>query len=116
MATKSIIERNKKRRELSEKFLNKRSLLKKSIKEIGIKFLRNDLITPQEKHELEKKRYMLVQKLSCISRNSSRTRVNNICQITGKPRSVYRRFKLCRNKIREFAAYGLIPGLIKSSW
>lgn len=61
-------------------------------------------------------RFDLVQKLHSLPRNSSRTRLRNRCFLTGRPRGVYSKFGLCRNKIRELAGLGLLPGLTKSSW
>lgn len=61
-------------------------------------------------------RYELVSKLSRMPRNSSFSRVTTRCQITGRPKGVYKKFLLCRNKIRELSPLGLIPGLRKSSW
>ena len=58
----------------------------------------------------------LQQKLDSFPRNSSPKRKRNRCQLTGRPRGVYRRFRLGRNMIRKLAMMGLIPGLRKSSW
>ena len=57
-----------------------------------------------------------VMKLSKLPRNSSKVRQRNRCSVTGRPRGVYRRFGLSRNKIREFAGEGVMSGVIKSSW
>jgi small subunit ribosomal protein S14 len=54
--------------------------------------------------------------LSKLPRNSSLTRMRRLCQITGRPRGVYRKFKVCRNVFRDMALDGLIPGLKKASW
>jgi small subunit ribosomal protein S14 len=51
-----------------------------------------------------------------MPRNSSATRIRNRCEITGRPRSVYRKSKMSRIAIREYGSKGLIPGLVKSSW
>ena len=61
-------------------------------------------------------RFKAQQKLSKLPRNSAKNRVMNRCQITGRPHAVYRRFGLSRNKLRELAMRGDVPGLVKSSW
>jgi small subunit ribosomal protein S14 len=55
-------------------------------------------------------------KLQSLPRNASESRLRNRCQLTGRPRGVFRKFGLCRNKIREFAMRGEIPGVVKASW
>ncbi len=55
-------------------------------------------------------------KLSALPRNSAKTRVRNRCELTGRPRGNYRKFNLCRIKLRELGSFGQIPGLVKSSW
>lgn len=55
-------------------------------------------------------------KLHKIPNNARPVRVRNRCELTGRPRAVYRDFKLCRNKFRELANNGLIPGVTKASW
>ena len=54
--------------------------------------------------------------LDKLPKNSSAVRLRNRCQITGRPRGVFRKFGLCRNKIREYAMKGEIPGVVKASW
>lgn len=61
-------------------------------------------------------RFAAQAKLNEMPRNSSRVRLRNRCELTGRPRGYYRKFKLCRNKLRELGSFGLIPGLIKASW
>ncbi len=61
-------------------------------------------------------RFAAQAKLNELPRNSSRVRQRNRCELTGRPRGYYRKFKLCRNKLRELGSFGLIPGLIKASW
>jgi small subunit ribosomal protein S14 len=51
-----------------------------------------------------------------MPRNSSPTRIRNRCELTGRARGTYRKFKLCRNQLRELASQGRIPGIVKSSW
>ena len=101
MAKLSSINKNNKRIKLSEKLRKKRSELKKIIK--------------NKKLPLEE-RFKAQQKLSNLPRNSSRTRVMNRCQITGRPHGVYRKLKISRIALRKLGLEGKIPGMIKSSW
>ena len=55
-------------------------------------------------------------KMAELPRNTNPTRVRNRCELTGRPRAVYRRFKVCRIVLRDLASIGLIPGVTKSSW
>ena len=55
-------------------------------------------------------------KLAKIPRNSSRTRIRNRCEITGRPRGVYRKLRISRIALRDLALMGKIPGMSKSSW
>lgn len=97
----SMITKNKHRSDTVTKYANKRNKLKSAIK--------NKDISLEERFEFQ-------LKLNSLPWNSSKIRVRNRCEITGKPRGYYRKFALCRNKLREFSSAGLIPGLIKSSW
>ena len=101
MAKLSSINKNNKRIKLSEKFRKKRSELKK--------------IIMNKKLPLEE-RFKAQQKLSNLPRNSSRTRVMNRCQITGRPHGVYRKLKISRIALRKLGLEGKIPGMMKSSW
>ena len=101
MAKLSSINKNNKRIKLSEKFMKKRSELKK--------------IIMNKKLPLEE-RFKAQQKLPNLPRNSSRTRVMNRCQITGRPHGVYRKLKISRIALRKLGLEGKIPGMIKSSW
>jgi small subunit ribosomal protein S14 len=94
-------ERQKKRKSLNDKNRAKRAKLKAVVMD-------RDL--PIED------RFAATQKLAELPRNSSRVRQRNRCELTGRPRGYYRKFKLCRNKLRELGSFGLIPGLIKASW
>ncbi len=100
MAKKSMIERDKKRKKLVEKYAEKREELKQQFMEA------EDL---EEKIELHRK-------LQRLPRNSAPNRVRNRCWLTGRPRGYYRDFGLSRNVIREMAHEGLLPGVVKSSW
>lgn len=64
----------------------------------------------------EEERQAARLKLQKIPRNANPNRVRTRCELTGRPRGVYRDFKLCRNKFRELALQGLIPGVTKASW
>ena len=101
MAKLSSINKNNKRINLSDKFFKKRQKLKK--------------IVMNKKLPLEE-RFKAQQKLSKLPRNSSKIRVMNRCQITGRPHGVYRKLKISRIALRQLGLQGKIPGLIKSSW
>ena len=101
MAKTSSIQRNLKRIKLTKKFLKKREDLKKIIK--------------NRKLPLED-RFAAQLKLAKIPRNSSKTRIRNRCEITGRPHGVYRKLKISRIALRDLASKGKIPGMTKSSW
>ena len=101
MAKLSSVNKNNRRIKLSDKYFKKRKDLKKIImnKKLGLE-----------------ERFKAQQKLSKLPRNSSKTRVMNRCQITGRPHGVYRKLKISRIALRDMASAGKIPGIIKSSW
>ena len=101
MAKKSSINRNKKRIALTLKYANKRTNLKKIIMD--------------KKLSLEE-RFIAQMKLSKLPRNSSKIRVKNRCEITGRSRGVYRKLKISRIILRQLSLEGKVPGMIKSSW
>ena len=101
MAKKSSINRNKKRIALSLKFASKRKKLKK--------------IVMNKKLSLDE-RFQAQMKLSKLPRNSSKIRVKNRCEITGRSHGVYRKLKISRIALRQLTLEGKIPGMIKSSW
>ncbi|AKH39069.1 MULTISPECIES: 30S ribosomal protein S14 [Nitrosomonas] len=101
MAKKSLINRNLKRQATVKKYANVRQSL--------LEILANSQASFEEKDEARKK-------LQNLPRNSSFTRLRNRCELTGRPRGYYRRFGLGRNKLRELAMSGQIPGMIKASW
>lgn len=101
MAKVSIIERNKKRKNMTQALYKKRSKLK------GIIY---------DKTVSLEERFSAVLALAQLPRNSARIRVRNRCELTGRPRGYYRKFALSRSMIRNFAGHGLIPGLVKASW
>lgn len=101
MAKKSSIERNKKRRALTARYAAKRDQLKA---------IANDLSRAPEE------RFAARMKLAKLPRNSAKVRVRNRCELTGRPRGVYRKFRMSRIAVRELASAGRIPGMVKSSW
>ena len=101
MAKTSSIQRNLKRIRLAKKFLKKRENLKNIIK--------------NRKLPLED-RFAAQLKLAKIPRNSSKTRIRNRCEISGRPHGVYRKLKISRIALRDLASKGKIPGMTKSSW
>ena len=101
MAKKSSINRNKKRIALSLKFASKRKKLKKIVM--------NKKLTLDE-------RFKAQMKLSKLPRNSSKIRVKNRCEITGRSHGVYRKLKISRIALRQLSLEGKVPGMVKSSW
>ena len=101
MAKKSTINRNKKRIALSLKFASKRKKLKK--------------IVMDKKLSLDE-RFKAQMKLSKLPRNSSKIRVKNRCEITGRSHGVYRKLKISRIALRQLSLEGKVPGMVKSSW
>lgn len=101
MSKVSSVERNKKRERMAKQFAARRERLKA--------LANNREASPEERFEAS-------LKLATLPRNSSKTRVRLRCEVTGRSRGNYRKFKLCRNKLRELASQGQIPGMVKSSW
>jgi len=101
MAKKCMIEKEGKRKRMEQRFAKRRAELKAVIKD-------------QDTSMSERMEAMM--KLASLPRNGAKIRQRNRCELTGRPRAVYRKFKLCRIKFRELASAGQIPGVIKSSW
>jgi small subunit ribosomal protein S14 len=101
MAKVSSINKNEKRKKLVKKYAGRYSRLKA---------IAND----ESKDDTD--RLMARLKLAEIPRNGNPTRVRNRCELTGRPRAYYRKFRLCRIQLRDLANKGLIPGVTKSSW
>jgi small subunit ribosomal protein S14 len=101
VAKLALINREKKRAALVKKYSAKRDALLKIINDQSIS---------------EADRYDARLKLQAIPRNANPTRVRNRCELTGRPRGTFRLFGLARNKIREIAMRGEIPGITKASW
>ncbi|HEB97641.1 MAG TPA: 30S ribosomal protein S14 [Sedimenticola thiotaurini] len=101
MAKKSMIAREKKRARLVAKYAARRAELKAIIN--------NPASTPEQVDEA-------VVRLQKMPRDASPARQQRRCRISGRPHAVYRKFGLCRNKLREAAMRGDVPGLVKASW
>ena len=101
MAKTSSIEKNKRRRRMTAQFAAKRAELK--------------AVSKNKKTAMDE-RFAAQIKLAELPRNSSKVRIRNRCELTGRSRGFYRKQKLCRNQLRELASQGLIPGMTKSSW
>jgi small subunit ribosomal protein S14 len=101
MAKVSMIEREKKRAALVEKYAVQRARLK--------------AIASDTERSTEE-RFKARLKLAKLPRNSSPTRIHNRCEVTGRPRSFYRKLRMSRIALRDLASMGQIPGMVKSSW
>ena len=101
MAKTSSIEKNKRRTRMAKQYADKRNKLKA---------IANNEALPAEE------RFAARLKLAELPRNSSPVRIRNRCEMTGRPRAFYRKFKLSRVTLRDLASNGQIPGMTKSSW
>jgi len=101
MAKTSAVNRNLKRRKLAQQYAPRRARLKV--------IARDRELPPEE-------RFQAYLKLAQLPRNSSPGRIRNRCELSGRPRGVYRKFKLSRIALRDLASIGQIPGMVKSSW
>ncbi|MGJ8690703.1 MAG: 30S ribosomal protein S14 [Gammaproteobacteria bacterium] len=101
MAKRSMIAREKKRTDTVAKFAVKRAAIKAILNDVNA--------SDDEKWEAQ-------VKLQKMPRDASPVRQQNRCQITGRPHGVYRKFGMCRHKLREAAMRGDVPGLTKASW
>lgn len=101
MAKKSSVEKNERRRRMAKSAAAKRAKLK--------------AIVMDKKVTIEE-RFAATLKLAEMPRNSAKERIRNRCEVSGRPRAVYRKLKMSRLALREYGAKGLIPGLVKSSW
>ena len=100
MAKKAMVEREKKRAKMVDKYWDKRQNLLEEFRQAE---------DPLEKLEIHRK-------IQQLPRNSAPSRRRNRCWATGRPRAYYRDFGLCRNVLRDWAHQGLLPGVVKSSW
>jgi small subunit ribosomal protein S14 len=101
MAKKSSIEKNNRRKKMAKQFANRRAKLKAIVQDKSV---------PLEDC------FAASLKLAELPRNSSRVRVHNRCELTGRPHAYYRKMRLSRIALRDLGSKGLIPGLVKSSW
>lgn len=101
MAKTAMINREIKRKKLVNKYSEKRSRLRSMSKDLSLS---------------EEERVEARTKLNMMPRDSSPSRIRNRCKLTGRPHGYYRKFGLARNKLREAAMRGDIPGLVKASW
>ena len=101
MAKKAMIERERRRQRLVERYAEKRTELKATT--------RDDSLEPEV-------RFTAQLKLAKLPRNSSAIRLHNRCGLTGRPHGYYRKFNLSRIALRELGANGELPGVTKSSW
>lgn len=101
MAKTSAINRNNKRRKMVAQYADRRATLK---------------LTANDESASMEERFQARLKLAELPRNSSKVRIRNRCEITGRPRAYYRKLKVSRIALRELGSAGLIPGLVKSSW
>jgi small subunit ribosomal protein S14 len=101
MAKKSAIEKNNRRIRMVKKYAAKRAQLRA--------VARDRSLPPEE-------RFQAYLKLAKLPRNGAPSRVRNRCELTGRPRGFYRKFRLSRIALRELGSVGQIPGMVKSSW
>jgi small subunit ribosomal protein S14 len=101
MAKTSSVEKNNRRRTL---------VAQKAAKRKRLKDITQDRSKPMEE------RFSAQMKLAEMPRNSSKVRIRNRCELTGRARGFYRKLRVCRNQLRELASQGMIPGMVKSSW
>ncbi len=101
MAKTSSVEKNNHRRKLVAQYAEKRARLKAESKDTSKSLT---------------ERMQASAKLAEMPRNSSKTRIRNRCEVTGRARGYYRKIRMCRNQLRELASQGLIPGMVKASW
>ena len=101
MAKTSSVKKNQKRQKLADRFAAKRARLKATVGDRDA--------SPED-------RFVAQLKLAALPRNSAQVRVRNRCELSGRPRAYYRKFKLSRIALRELASAGQIPGMVKSSW
>ena len=101
MAKVSAVNKNLKRVHLVAKYAEKRAALKAAAKDPNLSF---------------DEQFVARLKLAKLPRNSAKVRIRNRCQVTGRPRGYYRKFKMSRVSLRHLASNGYLPGVVKSSW
>lgn len=101
MAKLSSVNKNEKRKALAKKYAGRYARLKARANDMSLD---------------ESERLIARLKMAEVPRNGNPTRIRNRCELTGRPRAYYRKFRLCRVQLRDLANKGLIPGVVKSSW
>lgn len=101
MAKSSSINKNNRRRKMAQQWERRRDALKAVV---------------MDKNAAPEERFAATIKLAAAPRNSAKSRIRNRCEITGRPRAYYRKFKMSRIAFRDMASEGLIPGITKASW
>lgn len=101
MAKLSSINKNERRKRMAKKFAGKFARLKAQSTDESLS---------------DEERFLARLKLAELPRNANPTRIRNRCEVTGRPRAYYRKFRMSRVSLRELANQGLIPGVVKSSW
>ncbi len=101
MAKVSMVERDKKRRRLVARYAQRRAALRAAV--------RDESLAPDE-------RFAASLKLAAMPRNGAKVRLRNRCEVSGRPRGYYRRFRLSRIALRELASRAQVPGVVKASW
>ncbi len=101
MAKKSAVEKNARRKRMVVKYVARRARLRA---------IARDRSLPQEE------RFQAYLKLAALPRDGAAVRVRNRCEVTGRPRGYYRKFRMSRIALRELASLGQVPGVVKSSW
>ena len=101
MAKVSMVERDKKRRRLVAQYSNRRAALRAAVRDASL--------APDE-------RFAASLRLAAMPRNGAKVRLRNRCEVSGRPRGYYRKFRLSRIALRELASRGQVPGVVKASW
>ncbi|MCY4500651.1 MAG: 30S ribosomal protein S14 [Alphaproteobacteria bacterium] len=101
MAKVSMVERDKKRRQLAARYAKRRAALRAEVRDASL--------APDE-------RFAASLKLAAMPRNGAKVRLRNRCELSGRPRGYYRKFRLSRIALRELASRGQVPGVVKASW
>ena len=101
MAKKSQINRNKKREKMVAQYAVRRAELKATTEDMSV--------APEDRFEAH-------LKLAKLPRNSSKTRIHHRCELSGRAKGYYRKLKLSRIALRQYANFGQVPGMTKASW
>ena len=101
MAKVSMVERDKKRRRLVAQYAKRRTALRVAVRDASL--------APDE-------RFAASLKLAAMPRNGAKVRLRNRCEMSGRPRGYYRKFRMSRIALRELASRGQVPGVVKASW